>query len=698
MHGLEPQFRISGMNASRNLAIREGFASENERRKRLGQYFTGGPLARLLAELADASDARSIIDPMAGSGDMLVACGRDNPWERVFGAVEIDPIAAGTCSDRAPWAVSVLGSAFDSATLSQLPTTRWDLVITNPPYVRYQSLAKSAGSGFKLPSGIEVRNGLLDALGYCDALDPEDRTLFRVLASRYSGLADLAVPSWILCAALCSPGGKLALVLPESWLSRDYASVIQYLLLRWFRIRYVVEDAHAVWFDGAQVKTTLLVAERTERKESAFDQFSNESYLRLRVSGSAKGENSVVGRMFPGSSENADRLFARLASELIATGSGFRSEMLEADFVPYALMADNLTSACGKQKWLSKVERYASSRTALARHSIPPPLAAWLSSAGETPHLATLKDFHVSVGQGLRTGANEFFYFDAVSVSERETSIEASRTLGRIVATVPNRLVLPALRKQSELPDGLVIYAEALTGRVLVISSCALPEDTTGSADARRAYTGMPEGLARIVRTAASANFKGKRIQELSAVATNVRTGNRSNGVPPRFWYMLPDLAPRHRPDIVVPRINGESPTAYVNLGRRAVVDANFSTLWTEHGCPADSWALLAVLNSSWCAAVMELSASVMGGGALKVEASHLRRLPIPHLSHDGWERMKGLGREMAQGLQGAKEAIDRAVAAAVLGRMPKEYELFALQELAESARIRRSRHRRIRK
>ena len=685
------------MNASRNLALREGFANEDERRKRLGQYFTGGHLAGLLAELADASDARSVIDPMAGSGDMLVACGRNNPRERVFGAVEIDPIAAGTCSDRAPWVVSVLGSAFDSATLSKLPAKRWDLVITNPPYVRYQSLAKSAGSGFKLPSGIEVRNGLLDALGECDALDPEDRALFRELVSGYSGLADLAVPSWILCAALCAPGGKLAVVLPESWLSRDYASVIQYLLLRWFRIRYVVEDAHAVWFDDAQVKTTLLVAERTDRKESAFGPFGDESYLRLRVSGSAKGENSVVGRMFPGSSENADRLFARLASDLVATGKGIRSEMLEADFVPYSIMADNLTSACGRQKWLSKVEKHVRSRTPPARHSVPPPLAAWLSSSGETPRLATLEDIGVSVGQGLRTGANEFFYFDAVSVSERETGIEASRTLGRMAATVPNGLVLPALRKQSELPDGLVIDAEDLTGRVLVIGSCALPEDAAGRGDARRAYAAMPESLARIVRRAASADFKGKRIQELSAVATNVRNGNPANGVPPRFWYMLPDLAPRHRPDVVVPRINGETPKAYVNAGRKAVVDANFSTLWTENGCPADSWALLAILNSSWCAAVLELSASVMGGGALKVEASHLRRLPVPLLTPDGWERMAILGREMARGSQGAKEAADGAVAAAVLGRMPEEYELFALSELAENARIRRSQHRKIR-
>lgn len=682
------------MNASRNLAIREGFANEDERRKRLGQYFTGGQLASLLAELAAAGDARSVIDPMAGSGDMLIACDRDSSPERVFGAVEIDPIAAAVCSERAPWAVSILGSAFDAAALAKLPAKRWDLVITNPPYVRYQSLAQSAGSGFSLPSGIEVRNGLLDVLGECDALDQEDRALFRELVSGYSGLADLAVPSWILCAALCAPGGKLALVLPESWLSRDYASVVQYLLLRWFRIKYVVEDAHAVWFDNAQVKTTLLVAERTDRKESAFGPFGNESFLRLQVSGSAKGANSVVGRIFPDSSENPDRLFARLVSELSATGRGMHSEMLEADFVPFSVMADNLKSTCRRQKWLQKVERNTRAGSATVAHSIPPPLAAWLSSSGSAPRLTTLEEIGVSVGQGLRTGANEFFYVDAVSVSERETGIETSVTLGRIAAAVPNGLALPVLRKQSELPDGLVITADRLIGRVLVIGSCALPEDVLESGCG---YAVMPEDLARIVRAAAVADFKGKRIYELSAVATNVRGGNRAKGVLPRFWYMMPDLASRHRPDLIVPRINGETPKAYVNASREAVVDANFSTLWMEAGSPAVPWALLAILNSSWCAAAMELSASVMGGGALKVEAAHLRRLPLPLMSSDGWERMAALGREMARGSQGAKETADRAVTAAILGRMPKEYEQVALSELAENAKLRRSRHRKIR-
>jgi tRNA G10 N-methylase Trm11 len=43
-------------------------------RKRLGQFFSGARLARLLATIADAKGARIVIDPMCGNGDMLKAC------------------------------------------------------------------------------------------------------------------------------------------------------------------------------------------------------------------------------------------------------------------------------------------------------------------------------------------------------------------------------------------------------------------------------------------------------------------------------------------------------------------------------------------------------------------------------------------------------------------------------------------------
>lgn len=50
----------------------------------------------------------------------------------------------------------------------------------------------------------------------------------------------------------------LAMVVPETWLSRDYAAPIQYLLLKCFRVETVAIDTNASWFPEAPVKTCLI--------------------------------------------------------------------------------------------------------------------------------------------------------------------------------------------------------------------------------------------------------------------------------------------------------------------------------------------------------------------------------------------------------------------------------------------------------
>src|SRR5690606_37975090 len=76
------------------------------------------------------------------------------------------------------------------------------------------------------------------------------------------------------------------------------------------------------------------------------------------------------------------------------------------------------------------------------------------------------------------------------------------------------------------------------------------------------------------------------------------------------------------------------------------VIDANFSTLWpvSTHNDPLSPRALLALMNSSWTQAAVEALCTVMGGGALKVEATQLRRLPLPPLTADQTQRLDELG------------------------------------------------------
>lgn len=680
------------MSPAERLATTEGFSGESERRKRLGQYFTGTGLGRVLAALAGVEKSGTVLDPMSGNGDLLASCVELGADQSLMGAMDIDPVALKACAQRLPDAACVLGSAFDPRVLEKLPSLQWDLVIANPPYVRYQSISKGSGKDFPLPGTVEIRNGLLSEIDMLPALDETDKELFRKMVMGYSGLADLAVPSWILCAGLVAPGGHLALVVPESWLSRDYASVVHYMLLRWFEIEFVVEDEHAAWFSDAQVKTTLLVAKRIPRRKGAFDFPDGKSFLRIAVSGKASSSSGPCSRLRHGNRE-PEKLFAKEAREWFSSGVGHEDEMVRAYHVPIARVASNLRGTCSKQKWFALMGETSSDVGPV----IPHELEKWLARSPYSLPPVSLSSLGVSTGQGLRTGANSFFYAEK---TKDETLVFEKLLPGARFPDLP-KIALPAVRRQSDLPSGFAVEPGGTPGRVLDLRGHALPEDIFSAGDvAAGTYDEMPSFLARLVRTAGVADFgnegETKRIWDLSAVAPNIRKGRPEEGEPPRFWYMLPDFARRHRPDLFMARINTGSPKAFLNEGARCVIDANFATLWTEGGF--DKHALLALLNSAWTAAALEHSAAVMGGGALKVEAAHLRRLPVPQMDATAISSLSDLGKTLARvktakTIEGLLKKIDATMASAALGREASEDDVDTLRGLAVAGRTKREKH-----
>jgi hypothetical protein len=179
----------------------------------------------------------------------------------------------------------------------------------------------------------------------------------------------------------------------------------------------------------------------------------------------------------------------------------------------------------------------------------------------------------------------------------------------------------------------------------------------------------MPDALAAFVRHASTVSADGsqdkKLIPELSAVRTNVRQPSRE-GMIPRFWYMIPDFAPRHLPSAFIPRVNHGTPWIERNLDPPLLIDANFSTFWI----PDDSWTrfgIKALLNSVWCRCFMEASGTPLGGGALKLEATHLRRLPVPRLTKEARSELDAAGRNLTRDSHDVQEYINRIVLQALL-------------------------------
>lgn len=620
-----------------------------ERKKRLGQYFTGNKLARLLAVIADCPEAKTVIDPMCGRGDMLLASSDIYRESQLYG-IEIDSYAMGLCRNnffsRKNKPFLCEGNAFSWSTISRLPIRQFDLVITNPPYVRYQSMAPNLYDN-NLPDAESVRKGLLEIAENLDSLTGEDRQFFTSIIEGYSGLSDLAVPSWILCAMLTAPGGTMAMVVPESWLSRDYASPIQYLLLKLFKIRWVIEDANSAWFNDALVKTTLLVAKRIKNTMNWQEACYGNDYLHVLLPETSISTESIVGNFYIDHS-TPDNIFKE---DLIRLSENSEYENL----IPFSFTRQSvdrkrkeLLSKSVKTQWLRKCEPeliniVATSKKSISEALLPQDLLDLIPS--NSVNFTTIEQLGFGVGQGLRTGSNDFFYCELIEEFGESCLVAPGKVFGIDNVLVPKKALLPVLRKQNELPKGYQVIDSDLMGRVFFLENFIHPRYKNLIAFEPEKHIIMPNDLANFVTLVEQTNIgnadKPKWIPKLSAVRTNEskRTG--------RFWYMLPSLARRHIPDLFVPRVNYLNPKVMLNSSNKVIIDANFSTIWADKATFIDKYALLSLLNSSWAISAMELIATVMGGGALKLEATHLRRLPIPDFSNEQWSKLSLLGKEL---------------------------------------------------
>lgn len=542
--------------------------SEALHKKRFGQYFSGKKVADLLFSLLPKNqDWNTVVDPMVGIGDMLVSVQNHALVSRMLG-VEIDNAVAKKCATRLSNATIITGDAFNTAEL--ITDEGWDLVITNPPYVRYQLLDDNDET---MPSSKEIRKNLIKQINAISYLSDKEKELFISLSKYYSGLSDMAVPAWILCAALVKKNGYLAVVVPETWLNREYAAPIQYLLMKLFQIETITKDTNASWFSEALVKTCLVVAKRVNMRN--LNQVTN---FITRIKEVDKDYTQPTISLFP-----------------------------------------QLRAAKGAIKWASSEDKAFFSN----KKELPYELKEIVGS--NEAEFISLIDLGIECGQGLRTGANDFFY---VTIEQNEGEIYSVRSKSWDQGGKEYKLnkedVLITLQNRSEI-DGIVVYPDKLVTGVI-----------------------YPQGNVRgqlkdyIARAEEYRDKKGRRFKDFSAVKPNEKIEGLSIT---REWFRLPKMANRHIPNLCLTRVSTNfTECLYVQQSVKTpvAVDANMVTLWGQD--ERNIIIAFALLNSTWSKLSLELICTVMGGGALKVESSHIKKLLLPKLSQNNLYDLEKVG------------------------------------------------------
>lgn len=605
------------------------YRDDDLKTKRYGQVFSGKLIGDLLVSMLPHNiDVKTVIDPMVGKGDLLQAAHTKYPKSEVVLGIDIDKDVIGMCNNTIPEARILIEDAFKSEEVNI--SDGWDLVITNPPYVRYQTLKSNPEIG--LPDGKELRKNLITHIQQSVLLDDSERRLFLEIAKKYSGLSDMAVPSWILCASVVKRGGYMAMVVPETWLNRDYALPIHYLLLRCFEIIAVARDVESAWFENAEVRTCLVICKRKEI-ESIRDCYSDTVLIEL--SSGIMNQDSLVGKLKYGDSAGYKAL-----NQIIYTRATYSSKGVSSRIVPAMELFPGLINGINKLKWIDKEEKLKASVVSC----LPNEIRAIVSGGNEVEY-DSLEDLGWTVGQGLRTGANDFFYARLLSEGKLSSVYTESWYDRQIAVDAEN--VRKAFKKRADV-KGLVVNYNDIERCVLYIQHQIRKVDQQRlSHTVLDDYTVMGSDLDDYITQGEnyiSPSHK-KVFRELSAVVTNEKIINDGYE---RFWYMLPPLKERHIPNLCISRVCGESPeTIFVKQSpeKEIIVDANFITLWNpDYHAQMRAFVLL---NSTWAKLFLEVTGTAMGGGALKIEASHVRKIVFPRIENERKKELENIGKKI---------------------------------------------------
>lgn len=216
---------------------------ENETAQKLrGGYYTPPDLADFLVRWIQQISPRSVLEPSCGDGVFLSALAKVGGFaDAAVTAFELDPEEAAKAGARAAEAgletTQVHAGDFLQWTIKHLndPAARFDAVVGNPPFVRYQYL----------PAPFQARAELI----------------FKQLGLRFTKHTNAWVPFILAGLSMLRPGGRLAMVVPAEIIHVMHAQSLRTYLGTVCR-RLVIVDPEEIWFSETLQGAVLLLAEK----------------------------------------------------------------------------------------------------------------------------------------------------------------------------------------------------------------------------------------------------------------------------------------------------------------------------------------------------------------------------------------------------------------------------------------------------
>ncbi len=236
------------------------FKELQTQQKLRGGYYTPDDLADFLTRWAAGANPASILEPSCGDGVFFktIASRIGNPTVTAF---EVDrqeaEKAIGQAISSKLTKANIRANDFLGWALDALwRGIRFDAVLGNPPFIRYQFL----------PPPFQARA----------------ENIFNTLNCKFTKHTNAWVPFVMASFALLRPGGRLAMVVPAEIIHLMHAGSLRTFLGRAAR-RMVIVDPDEIWFSGTLQGAVLLLAEKRRGEHDSPQGLSHLSRSRTRV-------------------------------------------------------------------------------------------------------------------------------------------------------------------------------------------------------------------------------------------------------------------------------------------------------------------------------------------------------------------------------------------------------------------------------
>ena len=217
-------------------------------RKLRGGYYTPPDLARFLIRWIAEQNPKTILEPSCGDGVFLGILAEFEFQAKTM-AIEINPGEAGKARARVDdidlSGVTVRNADFLHWANRAFETgNRFDAVIGNPPFIRYQSLSAD--------------------------FQCHTESIFDRLDCAFTRHTNAWVPFILAGFELLKPGGRMAMVVPSEIIHITHARSLRDYLVRKAR-RVVIVDPKELWFEDTLQGAVLLMAEKKMHSVQEFE-------------------------------------------------------------------------------------------------------------------------------------------------------------------------------------------------------------------------------------------------------------------------------------------------------------------------------------------------------------------------------------------------------------------------------------------